>query len=183
MGTLVGLNHRNVSWGTLSLAVLCFVCGHGVSIPRVWGIMIIAWHAWPYGMANDHCVTRGYGKTALHIDCFYVFSLVIVHDVNCMAKNGVCRSLTMVWLRSCMHNDTPAFSGFYFYGLNKELVIAVFAFLPSRYFRQAVSKTSSTVKISDEVPRDSKDTINAVYYTKDLDEVFISNFEQDQQLR
>ncbi|XP_071807181.1 voltage-dependent calcium channel subunit alpha-2/delta-3-like [Asterias amurensis] len=51
------------------------------------------------------------------------------------------------------------------------------------YFRQAVSKTSSTVKISDEVPRDSKDTINAVYYTKDLDEVFISNFEQDQQLR
>ncbi|XP_038057398.1 voltage-dependent calcium channel subunit alpha-2/delta-3-like [Patiria miniata] len=51
------------------------------------------------------------------------------------------------------------------------------------YFRQAVSTESSTVKISDEVPRESQDTVNAVFYTKDLDDVFISNFNNDSSLR
>ena len=39
-------------------------------------------HVWQ----NDHHKTRVFGKMASHSDHFYVFSLVNVHDVNCMAK-------------------------------------------------------------------------------------------------
>ena len=54
-------------------------------------------------------------------------------------------------------------------------------FIP--YFRQPVSTNSSTVKISDEVPRDSTLTIDAVTMTYELEKTFKLNAEEDKVLR
>ncbi len=53
----------------------------------------------------------------------------------------------------------------------------------SPYFKQKVSISESIVKISDEIPRNDRATINTVVFTKKLDEVFKSNREKDKSLR
>lgn len=53
----------------------------------------------------------------------------------------------------------------------------------SPYFKQKVSFDESIIKISDEIPRNYKDTINTVVYTKELEEIFKSNAKNDQGLR
>lgn len=52
-----------------------------------------------------------------------------------------------------------------------------------RYFKQNVSSRWSTVKISDEVPRNSTATIDTVVYTSQLEDVFKQNFIEDRYLR
>lgn len=52
-----------------------------------------------------------------------------------------------------------------------------------RYFKQNVSWQSSTVKISDEVPRDARTTIDTVFWTSELEAVFRHNADEDPQLR
>ena len=52
-----------------------------------------------------------------------------------------------------------------------------------RYFKQKVSFDESIVKISDEIPRNYKDTINTVVYTKMLEKVFKDNVRKDSSLR
>ena len=51
------------------------------------------------------------------------------------------------------------------------------------YFKQNVSFTTSTVKISDEVPRDDKYTIETVYWTSRLKDIFEHNAKHDPLLR
>lgn len=46
-----------------------------------------------------------------------------------------------------------------------------------------MSFTESIVKISDEIPRNYKDTINTVVYTKELEKVFKENARHDKSLR
>jgi voltage-dependent calcium channel alpha-2/delta-3 len=53
----------------------------------------------------------------------------------------------------------------------------------SPYFKQKVSDEESIVKISDEIPRNHKETINTVVYTKKLDQVFKYNRKHDKSLR
>ena len=55
--------------------------------------------------------------------------------------------------------------------------------LTYRYFKQPVSSTSSSVKISDEVPRDDVRTIDTVAWTSELESVFKQNAKDDPQLR
>jgi voltage-dependent calcium channel alpha-2/delta-3 len=50
-------------------------------------------------------------------------------------------------------------------------------------FKQKVSFTESIVKISDEIPRNDPETINAVLLTKKLDDTFISNYKNDPLLK
>ncbi|XP_021354096.1 voltage-dependent calcium channel subunit alpha-2/delta-1-like, partial [Mizuhopecten yessoensis] len=52
-----------------------------------------------------------------------------------------------------------------------------------RNFRQKVAWSQSTVKIADEVPRGATSTINSIYYTSALDEVFKKNKAEDESLR
>ena len=52
-----------------------------------------------------------------------------------------------------------------------------------RYFKQPVSWNYSTVKISDEVPRDDGATIETVYWTAQLEEVFKLSAKEDPFLR
>ena len=51
------------------------------------------------------------------------------------------------------------------------------------YFMQRVFENTSTVKIPDEVSRESRELIESVWYTKELDKVFMKNFKQDQSIR
>ena len=53
----------------------------------------------------------------------------------------------------------------------------------NRYFKQPVSWNYSTVKISDEVPRDDVATIETVYWTAQLEEVFKLSAKEDPFLR
>ena len=53
----------------------------------------------------------------------------------------------------------------------------------SPYFKQKVSDDESIVKISDEIPRNDRNTINTVVFTKRLDEVFKQNRKEDKSLR
>ena len=55
--------------------------------------------------------------------------------------------------------------------------------LTYRYFKQPVSLNSSSVKISDEVPRDDVRTIDTVAWTSELELVFKQNAKDDPQLR
>ncbi|CAL1539791.1 unnamed protein product [Lymnaea stagnalis] len=53
----------------------------------------------------------------------------------------------------------------------------------SPYFRQKVSKLNSTIKVADEVPRDDPHVIDAVLFTKKLEETFLQNAAKDPLLR
>ncbi|XP_055337095.1 voltage-dependent calcium channel subunit alpha-2/delta-3-like [Paramacrobiotus metropolitanus] len=53
----------------------------------------------------------------------------------------------------------------------------------SPYFKQEVNHDYSTVKIPDQVPRDSEEIIDAVYYSVELDGVFRQNRKSDQFIR
>jgi len=55
--------------------------------------------------------------------------------------------------------------------------------LSVRYFKQQVSWIQSSVKIADEVPRDDPSTINTIYFSAKLDELFKENQKIDQTLR
>ena len=52
-----------------------------------------------------------------------------------------------------------------------------------RYFKQKVSEQHSTVKISDEVPRNDNSTISTVKWTARLEEIFKQNAQHDEYLR
>lgn len=65
------------------------------------------------------------------------------------------------------------------FSLTKIISISFF----KRYFKQKVSFRESIVKISDEIPRNYKDTINTVVYTKELENVFKENARHDKSLR
>ncbi|XP_055337137.1 uncharacterized protein LOC129587423 isoform X2 [Paramacrobiotus metropolitanus] len=53
----------------------------------------------------------------------------------------------------------------------------------SPYFKQEVNHDYRTVKIPDQVPRDSEEIIDAVYYSVELDGVFRQNRKSDQFIR
>ena len=59
----------------------------------------------------------------------------------------------------------------------------MFSIFFDRYFKQPVSFKHSTVKISDEVPRDDKATIESVLWSGQLAEVFKQNAEKDRFIR
>ena len=63
--------------------------------------------------------------------------------------------------------------------LNSDLKAKLF----NSYFKQPVSYVSSSVKISDEVPRDDKETIDTVEWTAKLESAFKENARFDRQLR
>lgn len=66
---------------------------------------------------------------------------------------------------------------------NTDNNVLVVHFLTHRLFKQKVSTSKSAVKISDQVDRNNKKLIEAVFWSSLLDNVFKENLKNDPELR
>ena len=63
------------------------------------------------------------------------------------------------------------------------LSLSVYILVSLRLFKQTTSRVQSSVKISDQTPRDDPDIIDTVAWSSGLDKTFMQNLNNDSDMR